>query len=353
MTILGIDTTGFSTSVAIVKDGKEVLFNYVNPGYNIDKKWNEVSRELPQMHFEFLMNNFDKFVKQSGLDWSEIDAIAVSAKSGIESCITMGKSFAKNYSKNHSKPIIEVDHILAHIYSTWIGKKEEEKFDFPILAFSSSGSHNSLALIKSEKYCSILPIKDIYDVEGDTKFHLGIGKYFFRVFNFLELDKEKDGWQKFIKMMKEGDPKKYDSLNLSVKRHYEFDDRIFDFSDLMWGIKNYVEEQKKENGELSEEQKKDLAASFQEIVSTEIANYLLFLTRLLQAKEVHLSGGISVNWHIENKVRETLKEEFPKVKIRLPQAEYRLDNAAMIASLAYYQEKYGIEYKNFEAIVTK
>jgi N6-L-threonylcarbamoyladenine synthase len=352
MTILGIDTTGFSTAFSVVKDGKEVLFNFVNPGYKLNKEWNEVVKVLPELHFDFLMKNFEKILEKNNLSWKDIDAIAVSGGSGIESCITMGKCFAKTYSeKNNNKKIIEVDHVLAHMYSTWI-EKDYEKFKFPILTFSSSGSHNSIGIISDKKYFKNLILKDIYDLNDGTKFHLGIGKYFYRLYSLLGLEEEENGWQKFFKLMEEGNPKKYDSLNLKVKRHYGFKDNVFDFSDLMHGLNNFIEEKKK-NNELTEEIKKDIAASFQEIISEIIAEFLLFLTRFNGIKEVHLSGGLSMNKCVVNRVKRKIGEEFPKVKILIPKKEYRLDNAAMIASLAYFMEKNKIDFKNFKPIVTK
>jgi N6-L-threonylcarbamoyladenine synthase len=297
------------------------------------------------------MKNFEKIIKKNNLSWKDIDAIAISAGSGIESCITMGKCFAKTYSEENDKKIIEVDHVLAHMYSTWI-ENDHEKFKFPILSFSSSGSHNALGIISNEKYFKNLSLRDVYDLNDGTKFHLGIGKYFYRLYSLLDLEKEENGWQKFFKLMEKGDPKKYDSLNLKVKRHYGFKDNLFDFSDLMNGLNNFIEEKKK-NNELTEEIKKDLAASFQEIISENIAEILLFLTRLNGIKEVHLSGGLSMNKCVVNRVKQKINKEFPKVKILIPKKEYRLDNAAMIASLAYFMEKDNIKITNFKPIVTK
>jgi N6-L-threonylcarbamoyladenine synthase len=351
MRILGIDTTGFSTAFSVVENGEKVIFNFVNPGYGVKKEWNEVVKVLPELHFDFLMKNFEKIIKQNNLSWKDIDAIAISAGSGIESCITIGKCFAKTYSEENNKKIIEVDHVLAHMYSTWI-ENDHEKFKFPILSFSSSGSHNALGIIPNEKYFKNLILKDVYGLNDGTKFHLGIGKYFYRLYSLLELEKEENGWQKFFKLMEKGDPKKYDSLNLKVKRHYGFKDNLFDFSDLMNGLNNFIEEKKK-NNELTEEIKKDLAASFQEIISENIAEILLFLTRLNGIKEVHLSGGLSMNKCVVNRVKKKINEEFPKIKIIIPKKEYRLDNAAMIASLAYFMEKNKINFKNFKPIITK
>ncbi|GAG90205.1 unnamed protein product, partial [marine sediment metagenome] len=89
MLILAIDTTGFSASIALVKDGKKVFFNKIDSGFIPGKNWWDFPYLLPSCHQKFLIRNL------KGIKWEDIDAIAVSTNSGIYNCILVGLSVAE------------------------------------------------------------------------------------------------------------------------------------------------------------------------------------------------------------------------------------------------------------------
>lgn len=345
MKILGIDTTGFSTSIALVEDGNNVLFNYTEPAYKLNKEWKDMVVELPRCHFLFFWEKFEKILDNHNINLEDVDAIAFSGGSGIDSCLRVGDCFATAYAKDNSIPSINVDHILAHMYSTWI-REGIEKFTFPILSFSSSGSHNNLALISSFDFCRIMDTELQKEKNEDLNFYVGIGKYFYRVSKLLsrQADEKKAGdWKSFLDMMKKGDPKKYDF------KKFHKNQLSFNLSDFFTEVKKFIETKKT----MSSEMQNNIAASFQDAVAEIVSDKLLFLAKTMKVNELHFSGGISMNIYIEKVVREKFKREMPDLVVRYPKTEYRLDNAAMIASLAYYQEKYKIKFQGFKPIITK
>jgi len=342
MLILSIDTTGFSASIALVKNGKEVLFNKISSGFVPNKDWQDFPYILPSHHQNFLIRNL------KSIKWEDVNAIAVSADSGIYSCILVSLSMAKVLAYCYKKPLIEIDHILAHIYSTWL-ERETGEFRFPILVFSASGSHSNFSLLKNKKECKI-----IYDTvprqnKGKIKVFLGIGKIFYQMGKRLGIITPFDSSiNKLIKTALQGDLQRFNFV-----KYYQGPLLDLNFSDFMNLIDIFLKKQEKKSAELSPKIIKDVAASFLESITEILANKIIKLAKIKKAKEIHIAGGISENKHLENKLKEKIKKEKLPFILRYPvKGEYRLDNAAMIGALAYYQQKYHIKFINFKPQIT-
>jgi len=336
MLILAIDTTGFSASIALVRDGKEVLFNKISSGYVPNKNWWDFPYLLPLLHQKFLTNNLKR------INWDDINAIAVSANSGIYTCILVGLSMAKVLANCYRKPLIEVDHILAHLYSTWLGK-DSNNFQFPILIFSASGSHSDFSLLESIKRCEV-----IYDLvpqqnKGGIKTFIGIGKVFYQIGKRLEIITSADSSvDKLIKVASLGNPYKYD-----FTKYYKGNILDLNFSEFMKSIDKFLKRQKKVL-------KEDVAASFQESITEILANKIIKLAGIKKVKEIHIAGGISENKYLEKKLKDQIRKEKLSFILRYPiKKEYKLDNAAMIGCLAYYQQKHHIKFINFKPNITR
>jgi len=349
MLILAIDTTGFSASIALVRDGKEVLFNKISSGYVSDKHWKDFPYILPAHHQRFLIDNLEKTLKQKKISWKNIDAIAVSANSGIYTCILVGVSVAYTLGKIYKKPVIEIDHILAHLYSTWL-EKNPENLRFPILVFSASGSHSDFSLLKSKKKCRV-----IYDTvprqdKGEIKIFIGIGKIFYQMGKRLGIITSADsGVSKLMKAISQGDPYKF-----NFAKYYQEPVLDLNFSDFINSIDVFLKKQEKKSVKLSSQFIKDVAASFQESINEVLSNKIIKIAKIKKAKEIHITGGISENKHLEKRLKGKIKKGRLSFVLRYPVKKgYRLDNAAMIGCLAYYQKKYNIKFTNFKPSITK
>jgi len=122
------------------------------------------------------------------------------------------------------------------------------------------------------------------------------------------------------------------------------------FFDFLNSIDRFIKKQKK----LSPKIINDIAASFQESITEILAQKIFKLAQMKKVKEIHIAGGISENTYLESKLKKRIKEKKLSFVLRYPiKKEYRLDNAAMIGALAYYQEKYKIKFKNFKPNITK
>jgi len=342
MIILAIDTAGFSASLALVKDGKKVLFNKISSGFKPKKTWDDFVLTLPNHHQKFLISNLGR------INWKDVDIIAVSANSGICNCILVGLAVAQTLAHCYKKPLIKVDHILAHVYSAWL-ERNPEYFGFPILVFSASGSHSDFSLLKNKKSCEV-----IYDTvprqkKGGVKVFVGIGKVFYQMGRQLGLITPSDsGVGRLMKAVSQGNPHKFDFI-----KYYKKPLLDLDFSNFMESIDNFLKKQENKLSKLPIQFTKDVAASFQESITEILANKIIKLAEMRKAKEIHVVGGISENKYLERKLKEKIKKEKLPFILRYPvKKEYRLDNAAMIGALAYYQQKYHIKFINFKPQIT-
>lgn len=348
MLILAIDTTGFSASLALVKNGREVLYNKTISNFVPGKKWEEFPYILPWRHQSPLLNNLEKVFKNNKIHWNRIDAIAVSSGSGIFNCILIGTSIAKTLSVVYKKPLIEVDHILAHIYSTWI-ERNPENFQFPILAFSASGSHSGFFLLKSKKRCEVIYDAVPQEDKKGVKTFIGIGKVFYEVGKKLGVLASSDSdVKKLLETASRGNHHKF-----NFKKYYS--GQIFDlnFSDFTSSIERFLKKEKikkSKKGLLI----KDVAASFQESITEILVNKILTLAKIKKVKEIHITGGISEDEYLKRRLKEKIGKGKLSFILRYPfKKHYRLDNAAMIGALAYYQQKYKIKFINFNPKITK
>jgi len=335
MIILAIDTTGFSAGLALVKNGQEVLLNRISSGFAPNKNWWDFPYLLPDFHQKFILGNIKK------LNWREIDAIAVSANSGIYNCIVAGVSIAKTLAKVYQKPLIEVDHLLAHIYSPWLERNPDE-FQFPILVFSASGSHSDFALLKNIKNCEIIAGAVPKQDRGGIETFLGIGKVFYQFGKSLGVITPDDkGVERLTEVALKGNPYRFNFIP-----YYKGSFLDLNFAGFLGSAVKFIKKRSVPT--------EDAAASFQESITEILAGKILGLAGMNKAKEIHLAGGISENRYLEKKLKDKIKKGDLSFALRYPvRKQYRLDNAAMIGCLAYYQKKCKVKFKNFEPNITK
>ena len=346
--ILSVDTTSLNTSCALTR-GLDVIAVKRRCEF-FPKAWNDHLDFLPSQHQKFLISDIFYLLNRKKIDLSQIDLIAVSSKSGVRNCLLVGKTIAHAISVICRKPLFETDHILAHLYSCFIGRKYED-MKFPILVFSASGSHNEFALIENSKHCRIL-FDDIPPLWEDNRdvLSLGIGNIFSRIKNQLGMADRRPGFRMtmgtLMKMMSEGNPHKFD-----FKKFYQGEILDLNFFNFLKSVFSFYDK----NVKNTKNQKliKDYAASIQESLTEILAEKILYLAKEHKAKEIHITGGISCNNYLENKLKNKIKQCRDEIILRYPlRMVYRLDNAAMIGVLAYLQKRYGIKFTNFKPNVT-
>ncbi|MCE2983727.1 MAG: tRNA (adenosine(37)-N6)-threonylcarbamoyltransferase complex transferase subunit TsaD [Parachlamydia sp.] len=316
MLVLGIESTCDETACAVVKDGKEILSNVVASQIDLHKEYGGVVPELAcRRHIDLIIPVLDRSLKEANVTIKEIDVIAVAKGPGLIGALLIGLNTAKALSFAEKKPLIGINHIEAHLYAALMS--HEKPVEFPCLGVVLSGGHTSLVLM--EEIGS-------YQLIGQTVDD-AIGEAFDKVAKMMNLPYP--GGPQIEALARQGDPHKFLLKAGQVKGH-PFD---FSFSGLKTAVLYTIRGPKNtESLELTEENKCDLAASFQHAALNDIIKKTVLAAGHYQVKNVIFGGGVTNN----QKLRELFAEE-EKLNCIWPAPHLSLDNAAMIAGLGYHQ----------------
>lgn len=310
MNILGIETTCDETAASVVRNGKEILSNVIHSQVDIHKKYGGVYPELAsRSHIDKVIPIIQQAVEEAGVP---IDAIAVAQGPGLIGSLVVGINTAKGLSLAWDKPLIGVNHIEAHLYAAMM---EQDAPLFPSLGVVISGGHTQMLLMKA--------LGD-YELIGTTVDD-AIGEAFDKVAALLDLPYP--GGPAVEALARSGDPTRFPLKAGRVKGH-PFD---FSFSGLKTNVLYTIKgpnSTKESPSLLSETEKADLAASFQHTALQDIARKSLKAAREFSCKAIYLGGGVTQNSY--------LRSLFPDFPIFYPPKGLSLDNAAMIAGLAYH-----------------
>ena len=304
---LGIESSCDETSVAVVKNGREVLSNIIDTQIPIHEKYGGVVPEIASRnHIEAISRVCKKAVKDAGIKFEDIDAITPTYGPGLVGALLVGVSYAKALSFAINKPLVGVNHIEGHIAANYITYKELEP---PFLCVLISGGNTQIVHVKG--YTE-------YEILGKTRDD-AIGEAFDKVARVVGLGYP--GGPKVDKLAKEGNP---ESIKLP-KTHFE---NSLDFS--FSGIKTAVINFNHNNPDIS---KADLCASFEKTVTEVLIENIKEAINKTGMKKLAIAGGVSANSYIRNEI---LKLENDNLKVYMPELKLCTDNAAMIASQGYY-----------------
>lgn len=301
--VLGIESSCDETSVAIVKNGREVISNVINSQIKIHENYGGVVPEIAsRCHIEVINQVTKEALKQANMTFNDIDVIACTYGPGLVGALLVGVSYAKALSFALNKPLVGVNHIEGHIAANYITHKELKP---PFLCLIISGGHTHLVNIKDYTEFEIL---------GKTRDD-AIGEAFDKVARVVGLGYP--GGPKVDKLAKEGKP------NIELPRTY-FDNLDFSFS----GIKTAVLNLNHKNPDIN---KADLCASFENVVTEVLVTNSLKAMEELNVNKIALAGGVSANSYIRNTF-----QSIENIDVYYPEISLCTDNAAMIASAGYY-----------------
>ncbi|PIS32300.1 tRNA (adenosine(37)-N6)-threonylcarbamoyltransferase complex transferase subunit TsaD [Candidatus Peregrinibacteria bacterium CG08_land_8_20_14_0_20_41_10] len=330
MLILGIDTSCDDTSVSVVKDGREVLANVIFSQNDLHQMTGGVVPEVAaREHTLKIIPALEKALKEAGVDWSKIDAIAVTRGPGLMGSLLVGTVTASILSLVLNKPLIPVQHIVGHIYSNWLegqranGKEQMAKskwqrdFEFPIVILTVSGGHNELVLMRDHHNFKVI---------GET-LDDAAGEAFDKVARILGL-----GYP--------GGPAIFQASAGKITQDLHFprawleNSLNFSFSGLKTHIK-YLVDKHGARGLKDQQFVRNVAYSFQEAVASVLAKKLIQAAMKYKVKVIHLAGGVAANLRLRQMIAEKATQ------INLPffcpvSLKYCTDNAAMIAAAGYF-----------------
>ena len=310
--VLGIESSCDETSIAVVKNGREMLSNAIATQIEIHARFGGVVPEVASRnHLLALDNVLDEALNKAGVTLQDIDAIAVTYGAGLVGALMVGVSYAKALSYALEIPLIAVNHIKGHISANYINHKELKP---PFVSLIVSGGHTALVRVNNYYKNTLLgstiddAVGECYDKVAKT---LGLGY---------------PGGVKVDKMAKEG-------KNIIPFITHEILPKTFDFSfsGVKTSIINYVHKLKQKDEPIPVA---DICASMQEQVVEELVRKSINACKKYKEKTLVVGGGVSAN----SRLRERLLEEGEKngIKVYYPELSLTGDNGAMIAVEGYY-----------------
>lgn len=314
--ILSIESSCDDTSAAVSKDN-EILSNII-ANQDVHKKYGGVVPELAsRAHQQNIIPVIDTALKEAKISKNHLNAIAFTRGPGLLGSLLVGTSFAKSFSLALRIPLIEVDHLQAHIFAHFIKNKEEEYPSFPFLCLTVSGGHTQ-----------IIRINDYFDMEilGQT-IDDAAGEAFDKAAKILGLPYP--GGPSIDKLAKNGNPNAFSFPEPNIP------DLDFSFSGLKTSFLYFLRDQLKENPNFIEENKSDLCASIQWRIVDILIKKLEQASTQTSIKNIAIAGGVSANSFLRTSLKDTAN--IMDWKIFIPDIHYSTDNAAMIAVTAYYK----------------
>ena len=321
MLILGIESSCDETSAAVVRNGREVLSNVTLSQAGTHAKYGGVVPEIAsRAHTEAVCPLTERALGQAGVRITDIDAIAATYAPGLIGALLVGLNFAKALAYRLNLPFVPVNHIKGHIAAAYLDHYELSP---PFLGFVASGGHTSILDITGELDYKIL---------GATRDD-AIGEAFDKAARAMGL--AYPGGAEIEKYADLGD--KYAvKMPLAKVEGSELD---FSFSGVKTHVINYINTLTQKNGGLTEQDKRNVAASFTENVILSSISRVRRALELTGRTKLVAAGGVLANSHI----RAALKDLCGGLSVGLyiPGKEYCGDNAAMISAQAYYEYQAG------------
>lgn len=307
--ILAIETSCDETSVAVVKNGSQVVAMNILSQMDTHALYGGVIPEIAsRMHTENITLVLDDTLKKANLSVSDMDAIAVTYAPGLLGSLLVGLECAKTLAFIYDLPLIKVNHIIGHIYANNFNKK----MTFPTLALIISGGHTQLVLIN-----------DHYDFKtiGAT-LDDAIGEAYDKVARVIGLSYP--GGPNLEKLALNG-VKTYDLPQPMLNKTLDFS-----FSGLKSSVINLINNENMRKREIN---RANLARSFQEVATASLVDKVELAIKEYDIKNMLLAGGVSANKYIQKEMKK-ITDKY-EVELSIPEFIYCTDNAAMIGAAAY------------------
>lgn len=311
--ILGIESSCDETSASICVNG-EIKSNIIAT-QAIHAKYGGVVPELAsRAHQQNIIPTVDQAIQQAKITKNDVDAVAFTRGPGLLGSLLVGTSFAKSFALARNIPLIDINHMQAHILAHFI---DDPKPQFPFLCLTVSGGHTQIVLVK-----------DYFDMEliGQT-LDDAAGEAFDKTAKILNLPYP--GGPLIDKYAQQGNP---DAFKLPEP---QIADLNFSFSGLKTAILYLVQGEIKKNPNFLEENMHDICASVQQRIVSILLNKLKKAAKQTGVKDIAIAGGVSANSGLRNSLL-AMGEKY-KWNVFIPKFEYCTDNAAMIAIAGYHK----------------
>ncbi len=315
--ILGIESSCDDTSAAVLKD--TVILSNVIANQDIHKTFGGVVPELAsRAHQQNIIPVVEVALRKANIQKNQLNAIAFTRGPGLLGSLLVGTSFAKSFALGLNIPIIEVNHLKAHILAHFVQLNEPKKVpNFPFLCLTVSGGHTQIVKVMSPSDMHIIG-NTIDDAAGEA---------FDKTAKIMGLPYP--GGPHIDKLAKVGNP---EAFHFPEPRIPALD---YSFSGLKTSFLYFVRDHLKENPDFIEQNKADLAASMQSAIIKSLLKKLKLAVKETGITEVAIAGGVSANSGLRNALTELAQEE--NWTVHIPEFQFTTDNAAMIAITGYFK----------------
>lgn len=327
ITILGIESSCDDTAAAIIQDGK-ILANIV-ANQDVHKSYGGVVPELAsRAHQQNIVPVVSEALKLANISKQQLSAIAFTRGPGLLGSLLVGSSFAKAFALGLDIPVIEVNHMQAHVLAHFIEdgtnktKSKIQNPKFPFLCLTVSGGHTQIVLVKDH-----LEMEIIGQTTDDAA-----GECFDKSAKIIGLPYP--GGPLIDELAQDGDANTYKFP------HPRVPGLNYSFSGLKTAFLYFIRDKVKENSNFIKENKADICASIQATIVTVLMKNLKKAAEETGIAEIAIAGGVAANSRLRNSLANAQKEFGWNVYI--PEFEYCTDNAAMIAITGYFKFQKGI-----------
>jgi len=319
MKILGIETSCDETAAAIVENGQKILSSVTTSSEELQKKFGGIIPEqAAREQLKYIVPIIDQALKKSKLKPENIDAISVTHGPGLIGSLLVGIETAKTLSLTWQKPVVPINHLLAHIYANFLGKKE--KIPLPALCLIVSGGHTELLLLKpNHQFIWLGGTRD--DAAGEcfdkTARMLGFGY---------------PGGPEIEKAASQVSSLK---SQVSLPRPMINENNLdFSFSGLKTAVLRKVKDLKFKHRE--KDFINQMADEIQEAITDVLVKKTIKALKKHQPKSVLVGGGVAANKRLRKKMQAVIK---PPISLFIPPKKLSTDNAAAVAAAAFYQNQ--------------
>ena len=318
ITILGIESSCDDTSAAVIRDG--VMLSNVIASQAVHEAFGGVVPELAsRAHQQNIIPVVSEALKRAGIDKCELSALAFTRGPGLMGSLLVGTSFAKGFVTALDIPLIDVNHLQAHVMAHFIKENENDHHQpsFPFICLLVSGGNSQIIRVNSYKDMEVIG-QTIDDAAGEA---------FDKCAKVMDLGYP--GGPVVDRLAKEGNPKAF-TLNKPHIQGYDYS-----FSGLKTSFLYLLRDRIKEDPDFIEKNKRDLCASLQSTIVDILMDKLRKAVKDTGITEVAVAGGVSAN----SAVRGAFEDHARRYgwKIHLPKFSFTTDNAAMVAITGYYK----------------
>lgn len=319
--ILAIESSCDDTSAAVIRDG--ILLSNVTASQGVHEEFGGVVPELAsRAHQLNIVPVVDTALKRAGVCSNQLSAIAFTRGPGLLGSLLVGTSFAKGLALSQSIPLVEVNHLQAHILAHFIKAQGEDTKEniaphFPFLCLLVSGGNSQIVLVKDHHTMEIIG-QTIDDAAGEA---------FDKCAKIMGLPYPGGPW--IDRLAKEGNAEAFQFAKPNIPGYN------YSFSGLKTSFLYFLRDHLKENPNFIEENKADLCASLQKTIIDILINKLKRAAKDLKITEIAVAGGVSANSGLRNALIDLGKRH--RWQVHIPPFAYTTDNAAMVAQAGYFK----------------